>query len=111
MSEDITLSQLAAEVAHLRQQLEQINQRLDMIYGAVTRLADQTGPATNQPQQTTGSQAAPAGPELSPAMMMDPDSMLNALHQYAVKAGLEVSQETVERLKTEGQSETPPGQE
>ena len=40
MSDEVTLAQLAAEMAQLRRQMEMVNQRLDMIYGAVTRLAE-----------------------------------------------------------------------
>jgi hypothetical protein len=37
---------------------------------------------------------------LSPEAMMDPGSMLDSLRQYAVNMGLDVSQDTVERLKS-----------
>jgi hypothetical protein len=100
MTEEITLAQLAREIAELRRQVETVNQRLDMIYGAVTRLAEQ-----GAPRPTT-----PARPELSVAAMMDPGSMLDALHQFAVQAGLDVSKETVERLKynpAAGEAEEP----
>ncbi len=53
MSTDVTLTQLAADIAQLRQQIEITNQRLDMIYGAVTRLAESNS-------------ARPAGPPSIP---------------------------------------------
>lgn len=106
MSEKVTLTQLAAEMSHLRQQLATINQRLDMIYGAVTRLANQNAPA--QPPSPPHSASTPqSSPELPVSAMMDPDSMLDSLHQYAVKLGLDVSKESVERLKTETQNKSP----
>lgn len=102
MTEEITLAQLAQEIAQLRAEVKTVNQRLDMIYGAVTRLADQSGPApatTTQP-----SSGRPSGFDLSPTAMMDPGSMLDALHNFAVKSGLEISEETVERLKKGSES-------
>ena len=104
MPEEVTLTQLAAEITQLRQQVEIIQQRLDMIYGAVTRLADQTPPSkTSSPQRTVGS---PADFELSAATMMSPDTMLDALYQYAVKSGLDISKETVDHLKNEATEST-----
>ena len=104
MSDEVTLAQLAAEMAQLRRQLDGINQRLDMIYGAVTRLADQSNFATpsSPPPQSTSSKS---GPNLPPEVMMSPDSMLDALRQHAVNMGLDVSQETVDRLKSQPQSD------
>jgi hypothetical protein len=110
MSDQITLAQLAAEMAQLRQQIEQVNQRLDMIYGAVTRLAE-TRPGTPIPsaEPVPRRQPAPApspasAAPLSAEMMMDPGSMLVSLHQYALNAGLNLSSETVDRLKAELQT-------
>jgi hypothetical protein len=113
MSDDVTLAQLAADIAQLRQQIAIVNQRLDMIYGAVTRLADAkpAGPspaagnaANPQPRQTeVKQQAAPSSVTdrpLSASMMMEPGGMLEALRQYAVDAGLNISFETVDRLKS-----------
>ena len=103
MSEEVTLAQLAAEVAQLRRQLETVNQRLDMIYGAVTRLAESQYPTSDKPVQDKQAQTASAstvGMQLTPEMMMDPSSMLDSLRQFAVSRGLDVSQETVDRLKS-----------
>jgi hypothetical protein len=103
MSDEITLTQLAAEMAHLRQQLESVNQRLDMIYGAVTRLAEAQNASANTPVQGQPPKAAPAPPsgmQLTPEMMLAPGSMLDSLRQYAVSMGLDISPETVERLKS-----------
>lgn len=108
------LVQLAAEVAQLRQQVEESNRRLDMIYGAINRLAEakpgQSASSLAQPQSLfeearpaavkPGSQAA-AGLPLSAQMLMGPDTMLDSLHQYALKAGLTLSLDGVERLKAE----------
>lgn len=115
MTNEPSLTQLAAELAHLRRQIETVNQRLDMIYGAVTRLADRLeSPSLRQAQGTSAMPTPPPGPVdrfaafqpdakldpfMSPTAMMSPDSMLDALHQFAVKSGLDVSQETVDRLK------------
>jgi hypothetical protein len=38
--------------------------------------------------------------------MMDPGSMLDALHEFAVQSGLDVSRETVERLKNDAGPES-----
>lgn len=40
---DVTLAQLAAAIAGLQQQVLEVNRRLDMVYGAVNRLAETTG--------------------------------------------------------------------
>lgn len=103
MTEDITLAQLATEIAHLRQQVELINRRLDMIYGAVTRLADQAPSTQTAPAQPTP--AARSGPTFPASAMMDPSSMFEALHQYATQAGLDIPKETVERLKKDASTE------
>jgi hypothetical protein len=103
MSDEITLTQLAAEMAHLRQQLESVNQRLDMIYGALTRLAEAQNASADTPVQGQPPKAAPAPPsgmQLTPEMMLAPGSMLDSLRQYAVSMGLDISPETVERLKS-----------
>lgn len=102
MTEEITLAQLAQEIAQLREEVKTVNQRLDMIYGAVTRLADQSAPAPTAAARP--SSGRPAGFDLSPTAMMDPGSMLDALHSFAVKSGLDVSEETVERLKKDSGS-------
>jgi hypothetical protein len=103
MSDEVTLAQLAAEMAQLRRQMETVNQRLDMIYGAVTRLAEAQNSLTSTPVQRGQTQTAPApgpGMSLTPQMMMDPGAMLDSLRQYAVNMGLDVSPETVDRLKS-----------
>lgn len=101
MSDEVTLAQLAAEMAQLRQQIEIVNQRLDMIYGAVTRLAEAQNSPASTPVQGEQAQAAPAtSMPLTPEMMLSPSSMLDSLRQYAVSMGLDVSPETVERLKS-----------
>ena len=107
------LAQLAAEVAQLRQQVEESNRRLDMIYGAINRLAElkpsqpASTPAQPQPlaEEVWHAQTKP-GPQpgelpLSARMLMGPDTMLDSLHQYALKAGLSLSLDGVERLKSE----------
>lgn len=110
MSDEITLAQLAAQMAHVRQQMEQMNQRLDMIYGAVTRLAEaQSSPASKSPSEGAPTQAkeAPSSTTATPltaAMMMDPGAMLDSLRQYAVNAGLDISPETVDLLKSQQQA-------
>jgi hypothetical protein len=38
--------------------------------------------------------------QLTPEMMLAPGSMLDSLRQYAVSMGLDISPETVERLKS-----------
>jgi hypothetical protein len=116
MSNELTLAQLAAEVAQLRQQVEESNRRLDMIYGAINRLAEvktsqpSSNFATPQPlsqaaqQEETkpDPQSAPvADLPLSARMLMGPDTMLDSLHQYGLKAGLTLSLDGVERLKSE----------
>ena len=112
MNNEVTLAQLAEEMVQLRRQVEQVNQRLDMIYGAVTRLAeagregpppeaDRPGPL---PASSGGNgKARPASATsmpLSADMMMNPGGMLESLRQYAVRAGLEISPQSVDRLKT-----------
>ncbi len=104
MTDNITLAQLATELAQLRQQIDEINQRLDMIYGAVTRLADQkTAPkkTSAQPAATNPKQ----GSGVSMMAMMEPGHMLDALYEQAVKAGLDISYETLERLKEGDESD------
>jgi hypothetical protein len=98
MTEEVTLAQLAAEITQLRQQINLINQRLDMIYGAVTRLADQSTPSKSTASSQSNAEPQ-AGPKLSATAMMDPGSMLDALRQYAVESGLDIPQEMTERLK------------
>jgi hypothetical protein len=103
MSDEVTLTQLAAEMAHLRRQLEMVNQRLDMIYGAVTRLAEAQNISPPPPIQNEPPKAAatpPSGMQLTPEMMLAPGSMLDSLREYAVSMGLDISPETVERLKS-----------
>ena len=104
MSKEVTLAQLAVEMAQLRQQLDGVNQRLDMIYGAVTRLADQSNSATSSSPPPKPTSSKP-GSNLPPEVMMSPDSMLDALRQHAVNMGLDVSQETVDRLKSQPRSD------
>lgn len=111
MSDEVTLAQLAAEMAQLRQQMETVNQRLDMIYGAVTRLAEAQNSLTSTPVQRGQTQAAPSpGMSLTPQMMMDPGSMLDSLRQYAINMGLDVSPETVDRLKSHSEPQALYGQ-
>jgi hypothetical protein len=109
MSDEITLAQLAAEMAQLRRQVEIVTQRLDMIYGAVTRLAEgQNVSAASPPVQPRPTQAAPAHEmSFTPEMMLDPSSMLDSLRQYAVNMGLDVSQATVDRLKSQAEPDEP----
>ncbi|MFQ5614524.1 MAG: hypothetical protein ACE5H9_20580 [Anaerolineae bacterium] len=104
MTEEITLAQLAAEIAQLRRQLETVNQRLDMIYGAVSRLADQAPPAGTAPSSPPSGPQPGAGP--SPMEIMSPGSMIDALRQRAIQLGLDVSDEAVERLKQQSEAET-----
>lgn len=85
-----TQTQLAADVAEIRQQLEQINQRLDQIYSVVARLAP---PEPAAPDRSST-------PTLTAAMMMSPASMLESLRQHAANAGLDISTETAERLQS-----------
>ena len=108
MSENVTLTQLAAELAQLRQQVDEINQRLDMIYGAVTRLADQKVSPKTAPPQAAETSPRKKGSGVSMMAMMEPGRMLDALYEEAVKAGLDISRETVERLKQGDQSEESP---
>ena len=97
MTHQDSLTQLTAEVAQLRQQMEQVNQRLDMIYGAVTRL---TGSSQPEPDPLSAKKSSSSTDLLSATMMMDPGSMLSSLRQHAQNVGLTVPSETVERLKT-----------
>ena len=122
MNNEVTLTQLAAEIGQLRQQIEMLSQRLDMIYGAVTRLADAKQPGTPLNPPSTGSggasghgsavggrqgtegvgqSASTANMPLTANMMMDPGNMLDSLRQYAVSLGMDVSAETVDRLKSD----------
>jgi hypothetical protein len=119
MNNEVTLTQLAAEIGQLRQQIVMLSQRLDMIYGAVTRLADTKrtevplNPPTpfNPPSEGGGREGgdrkreAPSSSAtnmpLTASMMMDPGNMLDSLRQYAVSLGMDVSGETVERLKSD----------
>jgi hypothetical protein len=89
-------------MAQLRRQLEIVNQRLDMIYGAVTRLAEaQPSPTSTPPAAEQTQTAAASEMPFAPEMMMDPGAMLDSLRQFAVSMGLDVSQETVDRLKSQ----------
>ncbi len=105
MNDNVTLTQLTAEMTQLQQQIEQVNQRLDMIYGAVTRLAE--AKAAQSPVDHLGrEQSAPpppaaAGMSFSAQALLDPGSMLASLHQHALKAGLTIPTESVERLQEE----------
>ena len=118
MNNEVTLAQLAAEMGQLRQQIEMLSQRLDMIYGAVTRLADakQMETPLNPPSASSGHGSAAGGRQgaegvaqsastanmpLTANMMMDPGNMLDSLRQYAVSLGMDVSGETVDRLKSD----------
>ena len=105
MNDDTTLDQLAAEMAQLRQQIEQMNQRLDMIYGAVTRLteakATTPSPVERWARESSSAQPSPAIAEMSfsAQALLDPGSMLASLHQHAVQAGLTIPTGSVERLQ------------
>ena len=104
MNNEVTLAQLAAEIGQLRQQIEMLSQRLDMIYGAVTRLADAKQPVQSPTPKDKGSEAqsaSTANMPLTANMMMDPGNMLDSLRQYAVSLGMDVSAETVDRLKSD----------
>ena len=113
MNDEVTLAQLAVEMAQLRQQVEIMSQRLDMIYGAVTRLAETkqniqspivsnfaNPPGGKTSEQPIPSSASTTSMPLTAAMMMDPSNMLDSLRQYAINAGLDISSETVNRLKS-----------
>ena len=104
MTNEVTLTQLAAEVSQLRQQIEQVNQRLDMIYGAVTRLTE-----TGQPNTGHVVKKAPPSPanSFSATMTMDPGNMLHSLRQHAQNLGLTISSESVGRLQAELPTEEP----
>lgn len=106
MNDNMTFTQLAGAVVQLQQQIEQMNQRLDMIYGAVTRLAE--APTTWQPSaaghpasERTKSSTSTAGMSFSAHTLLDPGSMLASLHQHAVNSGLAVTLDSVERLKAD----------
>ncbi len=110
MNDEVTLAQLGAEMAQLRQQMEIISQRLDMIYGAVTRLAETQNSPISTPVQGSQTKATPApatGTPLTAAMMLNPSAMLDSLRQYAVNAGLDVPLETVDRLKSHSEPQAP----
>jgi hypothetical protein len=103
MKDETALTQLAAEMAQLQQQIEQINQRLDMIYGAVTRLAEVKTPGRSPVDRLAGEGSAPltpaaAGTSFSAQALLDPGSMLASLHHHALKVGLTIPTESVERL-------------
>jgi hypothetical protein len=116
MDSHATLAQLAAEVAQLQQQVEQVNQRLDMIYGAVTRLAEtisgkaispagngrpRSAPFLEEPEPRAAGNGGKDGElPIAAAMMMGPGNMLESLRQHALKAGMDISAEAVERLKS-----------
>ena len=121
MSDDVTLAHLAAEMAQLQQQIELVKQRLDMIYGAVTRLADtkqnvQSPRVDNLAKGDKGGEQPPSpaasttSMPLSASMMMDPGTMLVSLHQYAVNLGMDIPVETVDRLKSDVPTEEPPNE-
>lgn len=100
---EVSLAQLAASIAQLQQQIREVNRRLDMVYGAVNRLAElnQDGrPMTEPKTRPEQSQAGTPSASLNMAQMMDPGSMLDSLRQYAVDSGLEVSADMVDRLKS-----------
>jgi hypothetical protein len=104
MNDDTTLNQLAAEMAQLRQQIEQMNQRLDMIYGAVTRLTEAKATTPSPVEQwaresSTAQPAAATGMSFSAQALLDPGSMLASLHQHAVQAGLTIPTGSMERLQ------------
>jgi hypothetical protein len=130
MTAEVILNQLADEVKQLRQQIAHVNQRLDMIYGAVTRLADAQTPFSSTPpsppppattpqrssDKTAGNATNEANGDsskqtpysaLTASMMMDPGSMLASLHQHAVNAGLSLSTDTVDRLQAKLKEEEP----
>jgi hypothetical protein len=99
--------QLVVEIAQLQQQIEQVNQRLDMIYGAVTRLAESKATVQLSAADSSASEwsaplpPAAAGMSFSTQALLDPGSMLASLHQHAVNAGLMVATDSVERLQAE----------
>lgn len=104
MNDTVTLTHLAAEMAQLRQEIEQMNQRLDMIYGAVTRLAEskaQPQPFAAASPKRSAALSSAADMPFSAQALLDPGSMLASLHQHAVKAGLTIPIEAVERLQEE----------
>lgn len=100
---EITLAQLATGIAQLQQQIQEVTRRLDMVYGAVSRLAElnQDGrPAAGPKTRPENGRAGTSSASLNMAQMMDPGSMLDSLRQYAVDSGLEVSADMVDRLKS-----------
>lgn len=103
MNDQVNLAYLAAQIEQLQQHMEQVNRRLDMIYGAINRIAEgrqsQPSPASTQEpalaQETgQGQPADESGLPLSARMVMDPGSMLASLYQYAQNIGLDVSPES-----------------
>lgn len=100
MNDSITLTQLAGAVAQLQQQIEQMNQRLDMIYRAVTRLAQPQPPAAD-PLKRPASLSPTAEISFSAHTLLDPGSMLASLHQHALKAGLTIPTDSIERLQVD----------
>ena len=52
-------------------------------------------------EETALPPSSTTGMPLSARMMMDPSGMLDSLRQYALNAGLSVSSETVDRLKSD----------
>lgn len=100
---EVTLAQLAASIAQLQQQIQEVNRRLDMVYGAVNRLAESnqdSQPPVGPKTRPEHSQAGTPSASLNMAKMMDPGSMLDSLRQYAVDSGLNVSADMVDRLKS-----------
>jgi hypothetical protein len=103
MNDQVNLAYLAAQIEQLQQQMEQVNRRLDMIYGAINRMAEgqqsRALPASTQEpafaqENSQRPLADDSGTPLSARMMMDPGSMLASLYQYAQNIGLNVSPES-----------------
>lgn len=88
MNENVTLNQLVGAVTQL--------QRLDMIYGPVTRPAQ---PPAAAPLKRPAAPLPAPEISLSAHALMDPGSMLASLHQYAVKAGLTIPTAAMEHLQ------------
>lgn len=103
MNDATSITQLAAEMAQLRQQIEQMNQRLDMIYGAVTRLAETAPhpPAEPLKHPTRSAPAVANEVSFSAQALLNPGSMLASLHQHALQAGLTIPADSMERLQAE----------
>lgn len=100
---EVSLAQLAAGIAQLQQQIQEVTRRLDMVYGAVNRLAElnQAGrPAVGPETRPENGRAGTPPASLNMAQMMDPGSMLDSLRQYAVDSGLNVPVDMVDRLKS-----------